>query len=251
MKNKEVLQEGERLDDLHYKGLMLLQNKKEFCFGIDAVILAGFAKVKEKERVLDLGTGTGVIPLLLSAKTDGESFWGCEVQETMAEMAKRSIAYNDLEGCVKIVHLDLKELTKEHTEGKFHVVTSNPPYMNTGGGLQNPYAGKAIARHEILCTLEDVVATAARMLLPNGRFYMVHRPQRLVDIFETCRKYHLEPKTLRMVHPFVDEEATMVLLECISHRNPLLKVLPPLVVYEAQNQYTKELNEIHYGNKEV
>lgn len=251
MKNKDLLQDGERLDDLHYKGLELIQNKKEFCFGIDAVILTGFTKVKENERVLDLCTGTGVIPLLLSAKTKGETFWGCEVQDTMVDMAKRSVAYNALESHVQIVHRDLKTLEKEHTDGKFHVVTCNPPYMNTGGGLVNPYAGKAIARHEILCTLDDVVAAAARMLLPNGRFYMIHRPQRLVEIFEVCRKYQLEPKTLRMVHPFATEEATMVLLECISHRNPLLKVLPPLVIYESQNQYTNELNEIHYGKKEV
>ncbi len=251
MKNKDLLRDGERLDDLQYKGLMLIQNKKEFCFGIDAVILSGFAKVKENERVLDLCTGTGIIPLLLFAKTEGEVFFGCEIQETMVDMAKRSVAYNGLDARVKILHHDLKELKKEHTDGKFHVVTSNPPYMNTGGGLINPYAGKAIARHEILCTLDDVVAAAARMLLPNGRFYMVHRPQRLVDIFETCRKYHLEPKTLRMVHPFSNEEATMVLIECISHRNPQLKVLPPLVIYESQNQYTAELNEIHYGTKEV
>ena len=174
----ELILEGERLDDLERKGYKIIQNPKKFCFGMDAVLLTGFSKVKEGERCLDLGTGTGIIPILLEARTQGEHFTGLEIQEESADMAARSVQYNHLEEKVDIVVGDIKEASQIFGAASFDVVTSNPPYMNDLHGLKNPELPKAIARHEVLCTLEDVVREAARLLKPGGRFYMVHRPFR-------------------------------------------------------------------------
>ena len=200
---KEIeLQEGERLDDLHRNGYHIIQNEKKFCFGMDAVLLSGFAKVKEGEKVLDLGTGTGIIPILLEAKTAGKHFSALEIQEESADMARRSVAYNGLEQKIDVVCGDIKEASNLFGAASFDVVTCNPPYMNNQHGLKNPDLPKAIARHEVLCTLEDVVREAAKVLKVNGRFYMVHRPFRLVEIINTLSKYKLEAKRMRFVHPY-------------------------------------------------
>ena len=182
MRNDITIHPHERVDDLHRDGHLIIQDPKRFCFGVDAVILSGFAKVKKGENVLDLGTGTGIIPILLAAKTEGKHFTGLEIQTESAEMANRSVLLNELEERVSIKEGDIKEAVQLFGASSFDVVTSNPPYMNEGGGLVNPFAAKAIARHEILCSLEDVVAAAARLLRPLGRFYMIHRPHRLTDI---------------------------------------------------------------------
>lgn len=236
----------ERLDDLHCKGYHIIQDPQRFCFGIDAVILSGFTRVKKGEQVLDLGTGTGIIPILLAAKTQGEKFTGLEIQQESAEMATRSVKLNELEERVSIVHGDLKEAKTFFGAGTFDVVVSDPPYMNEGGGLVNPGDAKAIARHEICCSLEDVVQTAGQMLKVNGRFYMIHRPHRLVDILTTLRQFHLEPKKVRFIHSYVDKEPSMVLIEAIKGAKAMVKIGAPLVIYESDGTYTKEIFELYY-----
>ena len=244
---KEVqLQEGERLDDLHRNGYCIIQNEKKFCFGMDAVLLSGFAKVKQRENVLDLGTGTGIIPILLEAKTDGKHFSALEIQQESADMARRSVVYNGLEEKIDVVCGDIKQASQIFGAASFDVVTCNPPYMNDQHGLKNPDLPKAIARHEVLCTLEDVVREAAKVLKVNGRFYMVHRPFRLAEIMTLMVKYHLEPKRMRLVYPYVDKEPNMVLIEGLKGGNSRITVEPPLIVYDAPGVYTEELKRMYY-----
>ena len=206
---------NERIDELQRNGYRIIQNEKKFCFGMDAVLLSGFARAGKGERVLDLGTGTGIIPILMEAKTEGESFTGLEIQEEMAEMAARSVKLNGLEEKVSIIQGDLKEASKRFGKASFDVVTCNPPYMNQNHGLKNPDEPKAIARHELLCSFEDVAREAAALLKSGGRLYLVHRPHRLTEIFETLRAHKLEPKRMKFVHPFADAEANMVLIEAV------------------------------------
>lgn len=239
------LKEHERLDDLHRNGYRIIQNDKAFCFGMDAVLLSGYAVVREGERAADLGTGTGIIPILLEAKTGGEHFTGLEIQAEMADMARRSVALNHLEEKIDIVCGDIKEASQIFGAASFDVVTTNPPYMNDAHGLQNPDPVKAIARHEVLCTLEDVVREGARLLVPSGRFYMVHRPHRLVEIINIMTSFKLEPKRIKFVHPFVDKEANMVLIEGIKGGKSMIKVEKPIIVYKEQGVYTDEIYDIY------
>lgn len=245
--NREIaLQENERLDDLQ-NGYFIIQNTKNFCYGIDAVLLDGFARVKPGERVLDMGTGTGIIPILLKAKTPGEHFTGLEIQEESAQMARRSVVYNGLEKDIEIRTGDIREAAAIFGRASFSVVTCNPPYMTGSHGLVNPHLPKAIARHEVLCTLEDVISQAAQVLEPRGRFYMVHRPFRLAEIMGLMMKYQLEPKRMRLVYPYVDKEPNMVLIEGLLGGNPRITVEKPLIVYERPGVYTDEIREI-YGD---
>ena len=239
------LKEHERLDDLHRNGYRIIQNEKAFCFGMDAVLLSGYAVVREGERAADLGTGTGIIPILLEAKTGGEHFTGLEIQAEMADMARRSVALNHLEEKIDIVCGDIKEASQIFGAASFDVVTTNPPYMNDAHGLQNPDPVKATARHEVLCTLEDVVREGAKLLVPGGRFYMVHRPHRLVEIINTMTSFKLEPKRIKFVHPFVDKEANMVLIEGIKGGKSMIKVEKPIIVYKEQGVYTDEIYDIY------
>lgn len=236
---------NERIDELQRNGYRIIQNEKKFCFGMDAVLLSGFARAGKGERVLDLGTGTGIIPILMEAKTEGESFTGLEIQEEMAEMAARSVKLNGLEEKVSIIQGDLKEASKRFGKASFDVVTCNPPYMNQNHGLKNPDEPKAIARHELLCSFADVAREAAALLKSGGRFYLVHRPHRLTEIFETLRAYKLEPKRMKFVHPFVDAEANMVLIEAFRGGRPQMRVEAPVIVYEKPGVYTKEIYEIY------
>lgn len=239
-----LVKPGERVDDLQ-NGYYVIQNPEKFCFGMDAVLLSGFAKIKKDECVLDMGTGTGIIPVLLKSKTPGEHFTGLEIQEECAEMAQRSVAYNNLEQDIDIVCGDIKEAAEIFGAASFHAVTSNPPYMIGQHGLQNPYMAKAIARHEILCTLEDVVSQAAKVLKDRGRFYMVHRPFRLVEIFQVLTRYKLEPKRMQLVYPFKDREPNMVLIEALKGGNSRITVEKPLIVYEKPGVYTEEILKIY------
>lgn len=243
--NKEHLLPDERIDDLHRNGYRIIQSPNKFCFGMDAVLLSGFAKVKQNETCLDLGTGTGIIPILLEAKTPGKHFVGLEIQEESASMARRSVLLNKQEEKVQIVTGDIKEASSIFGAASFDVVTSNPPYMTNHHGLQNPDMPKAIARHEVLCTLEDVVREAAKVLKQNGRFYMVHRPFRLVEIITCMTKYKLEPKRMKLVYPYVDKEPNMVLIEAIKGAKSMVKVEAPLIVYKEPNVYTDEIYEIY------
>lgn len=239
------LKEGERLDELHRNGYQIIQNSHKFCFGMDAVLLSGFAKVRPGERVLDLGTGTGIIPILLRGKTPGRDFTGLEIQEESADMARRSVAYNHLEDSISIVTGDIKEAAALFGAASFDVVTCNPPYMTGSHGLVNPEMPKAIARHEILCSLEDVVRETAKVLRPGGRFYMVHRPFRLAEIMSLLVRYRLEPKRMRLVYPFVDKEPNMVLLEALQGGRSRITVEKPLIVYKEQGVYTDEIYDIY------
>lgn len=236
-----LLREDERIDDLQRNHYGIIQRKGAFCFGMDAVLLSGFAAVRKGERVLDLGTGTGIIPILLTAKTEGEHFTGLEIQEESADMARRSVRYNCLEDKVDIVTGDIVEASRLFALASFDVVTSNPPYMNDAHGLKNPGDAKAIARHEVKCTLDEVVREGTRVLRPGGRFFMVHRPRRLIEIIQTMKQYGLEPKRLKFVHPYADREANMVLIEAVRGGGALLKVEPPVIVFDEQGEYSQEI----------
>lgn len=240
-----TLLEQERLDDLHRNGYSIIQNPAKFCFGMDAVLLSGFANVKAGETAIDLGTGTGIIPILLEAKTQGAHFTGLEIQPESADMAKRSVAYNHLENKIDIEIGNIKDASAQFGASSFHVVTTNPPYMTGQHVLTNPNEAKAIARHEILCTLEDVIRESARLLKPRGRFYMVHRPFRLSEIMCLMHQYGLEPKRMRLVHPFIDKEPNMVLIEGLRGGKPRITVEKPLIVYKEPGVYTDEIYEIY------
>ncbi len=235
------LKPEERLDDLQVNGYEIIQNPGRFCFGMDAVLLSNFARVKKGEKVLDLGTGTGIIPILLTAKTEGKSFVGLEIQEESADMARRSVAHNHLEAKVEIVTGDIKEAADIFGLASFDVITTNPPYMIGQHGIANASDTKAIARHEVLCTLEDILRESARILKPRGRFYMVHRPFRLAEIISKMVKYGIEPKRMRMVHPYVNKEPNMVLIEGVRGGNPRMTVERPLIVYKETGVYSDEL----------
>ena len=242
----EMLRDGERLDDLQIKGYEIIQNPGKFCYGMDAVLLSGFAKVKAGESALDLGTGTGILPILLEAKTKGKHFTGLEIQEESADMAKRSVLHNHQEEKIDIVTGDIKEASKLFANQFFDVITTNPPYMIGEHGLTNQNDAIKIARHEVLCTLDDILRESARLLHPGkGRFYMVHRPFRLAEILMKMSQHGIEPKRMRLVHPYVDKEPNMVLVEGIRGAKPRMTVEPPLIVYEKNQEYTKEILEIY------
>ena len=243
---KEIsLKENERLDELQRNGYQIIQNPQKFCFGMDAVLLSGFAKVKTGGTVLDLGTGTGIIPILMEAKTEASHLTGLEIQEESADMARRSVELNGLSAKIDIVTGDIKEADKLFQSASFDVVTSNPPYMIGEHGLQNPDAPKAIARHEVLCTLEDVVGQAAKLLKPGGHFYMVHRPFRLAEIINVMIQYKLEPKRMQLVYPFVDKEPNMVLIEGVRGGKSRMAVEKPLIIYKEPGVYMPEIYDIY------
>lgn len=237
--------ENERVDDLQYKGLKLIQKKDGFCFGIDAVLLSYFAQVPKRSRVIDLGTGTGIIAVLVAAKKEPEKVVGLEIQPDVAEMAERSVRLNDMGDKVSIVRGDIKDAVRMFGAASFDCVVTNPPYMEKGGGLLNPADTKAIARHEILCTLEDVISAASGLLKPGGKFSMVHRPQRLVDIIYNMRRYSIEPKILRFVHPSPGKKPNLILISGTKNGNAELRVQEPLYVYDDSGKYTKEIDEIY------
>lgn len=243
--NRVLLKENERIDDLERNGYHIIQDTRRFCFGMDAVLLSGFARVKDGARVLDLGTGTGIIPILLSAKTGAVHLTGLEIQEDSADMAWRSVRLNGLETKISIVTGDIKEAGSLFDAASFDVITCNPPYMTAQHGLTNPEDAKAIARHEILCTLEDVIEQTAKLLKPGGNFYMVHRPFRLAEIIVLLRTYKLEPKRMQLVHPFVDKEPNMVLIEANRGGKPRMTVEKPLIVYREPGVYMEEIYEIY------
>lgn len=235
----------ERVDDLQRNHYRIIQDPGRFCFGMDAVLLSGFANVKPGEHVLDLGTGTGIIPILLEAKTKGEHFTGLEIQPESADMAERSVKLNELTERINIVTGDIKEASSIFGASSFEVVTTNPPYMIGQHGISNPKDAKAIARHEILCDLDDILRESARLLKPQGRFYMVHRPFRLAEIFSKMIEYHIEPKRMKLVYPFVDKEPNMVLIEGLRGGRSRLTVEKPLIVYKEPGVYTDEIYDIY------
>lgn len=231
----------ERLDDLQIKGYEIIQKPGRFCFGMDAVLLSSYAKVKKNERALDLGTGTGILPILLEAKHDGVHYTGLEIQEESADMARRSVVHNGLQDKVEIVTGDIKEASEIFGNDSFDVITTNPPYMIGEHGLKNDNEALYIARHEALCTLDDILRESAKMLKVKGRFYMVHRPFRLPEILAKMCQYKIEPKRMQLVHPHIDKEPNMVLIEGLKGGRPRMKIDPPLIVYDEAGNYTEEL----------
>ena len=248
---QELLRPGEKIDDLQRSGLRIIQDPARFCFGMDAVLLTGFiqdgigGRSMAHEDLLDLGTGTGIIPLLMSAKSDCRHLIGLEIQPDSAEMAMRSVKLNGIEDRVRILQGDIKEADALFAPASFGIVTCNPPYMIGGHGLQNPESPKAIARHEVLCDFDDVARAAERLLKSGGHFYLVHRPFRLAEIMTTLRDHGLEPKRMRLVYPYVDREPNMVLLDCVRGGRPRLSVEKPLIVYKAPGKYTEEIYEVY------
>ena len=240
-----LLRDGERLDELNRNGYKLIQDQNRFCFGIDAVLLAAFADVRDGEKVLDIGTGTGVIPILMEARYGGSDYTGIEIQSDVADMAQRSVQYNGLEDKIKIVNADVKEAVSLYGTSSMDVITTNPPYMTVDSGIVNDNDTKAISRHEVCVTLEDIVRVSAALLREKGRFYMVHRPHRLMEIMSVMRRFELEVKRLRMVHPYVDKDANMVLIEASYWGGAFMKVLKPLIVYNSDGKYTEEVAKIY------
>lgn len=247
MTMREVpLKANERIDDLQRNGYQIIQNPEKFCFGMDAVLLTGFAYAGKKDLLLDLGTGTGIIPILMEAKYHPAHLTGLEIQEESADMARRSVALNGLSDTIDIVTGDIREAGSQMKSASFDCITCNPPYMIERHGLTNPEAPKAVARHEILCTLEDVVNAAAKLLKPGGHFFMVHRPFRLAEIMTTLSQCGLEPKRMRLVYPYVDKEPNMVLLEAVRGGKPRMTVEKPLIIFESAGVYTEEIRR-DYG----
>ena len=236
---------GERIDELQRNGYRIIQNPERFCFGMDAVLLSGFARAKKQERCLDLGCGNGIIPILMEAKTEGKHFTGLEIQPESADMARRSVALNGLQDRIDIVEGDIKDASKIFGASSFHVVTTNPPYMTAQHGLTNLYEAKTIARHEVLCNLEDIIRESARLLMPGGRFYMVHRPFRLAEIISLMVQYRMEPKRMRLVNPYVDREPNMVLIEGLRGGKSRMTVEKPLIVYKEPGKYTDEIYDVY------
>ena len=243
-----ILKENERIDDLEINGFRIIQNPFCFCFGMDAVLLANFARISPKADVIDLGTGTGIVPLLLAAKSKGQSWTGLEIQENMVDMARRSVEMNEVTEKVNILQGDLKAVREMFKPARFGAVTSNPPYMKENSGLKNPSDTIYISRHEVSASLEDVVSAASYLLKTNGTFTMVHRPSRLPEIMEMMVKYRLEPKRMQLVQPTVDKEPNLVLIEGVKEAGRECRILPALAVYDNEGNYTEEL--LRYYGKE-
>lgn len=246
-----TIREKERLDDLGIGGYEIIQNPEAFCFGMDAVLLSEFVKIREGEKVLDLGTGTGILPILLAAKTKAGYITGMDIQEYSVDMAARSVEHNGLSSRIDIVQGDIKEASKLFGRAVFDAVTCNPPYMIDDHGLKNQADCKAIARHEILCTFEDVAREAAALLKEGGNFFLIHRPFRLVEILNTLTQYKLEPKTMRFVYPFVDKEPNMVLIHGKKGARPRVTIERPLIVYKEPGVYTEEVSSIYIPRENI
>lgn len=243
--NEEWLKNDETLDDLQLKGICVIQKKDAFRFGVDAVLLANFAKVKKGARVIDLCSGTGIIPFILAGKTDAANITGIEIQEPMVDMAKRSVEFNKLQHRLDFINKDLKDIEFLKKLPKVDVVTVNPPYKLKNSGIINMNDENAIARHEICCTLEDVVKAAKGVLKDNGRIYMIHRPDRLADIICTMRQYKIEPKLIRMIQPNFRKAPNMVLIEGQNNGGTFLKWEAPLYIYNIEGGYTEEIDRIY------
>lgn len=239
------LKETERIDELQRNGYRIIQDPSRFCFGMDAVLLTGFAHAGKTDSLLDLGTGTGIIPLLMEAKYHCAHLTGLEIQAESADMAARSVELNGLSDKISIVTGDIREADKYFASASFDCITCNPPYMIGQHGIVNPGAPKAIARHEVLCTFEDVAAQTARLLKPGGHFFLVHRPFRLAEIMTTLVRYKLEPKRMQLVYPYVDKEPNMVLIEAVRGGKPRMSVEKPLIIFEKPGVYQPEITQIY------
>ncbi len=244
------LKENERIDDLEFNNLKIIQNKEGFCFGIDSVLLSDFSKnMKKNSKVIDLGTGTGIIPILLTGKTTNTQLTGIEIQEEVAQMAQRSVYLNKLENRVEILNMSILDLTNKFKRASFDVVTTNPPYKKINTGVVNENDKKLISRHEITATLEDFIKNASFLLKDFGEFYMVHRPERLVDIFSIMRENRIEPKKIKFVYPNKTKKTNLVLIKGVKNGKPFLEFENNLYVYNDEGKYTDDILEIY--NKKI
>ena len=240
------LMEGERIDDLEYKGIKIIQNKNYFCFGIDSILLTDFAKeIKDNARCIDLGTGNGILAILLSAKTNLSEIYGIEVQEKLAELARRNVVLNNMEQKVEIRAENIKNLLNIFPKKSFDYVITNPPHKENGTGIKNENIEKLIARHEIEASLSDFLNISYNLLKDNGTLYMVHRTERLVDILAELRKSKLEPKKIKFVFANVKEAPKLVLIKAVKNAKPFLKIEKPLYIYDENGDYTKEILKIY------
>lgn len=234
--------EDEKLDDLDYKNLKIIQKKDGFCFGMDSVMIANFAKISKKNAIIaDLGTGTGIISILIAAKNDVGQIYGFDIQEDMTQMASRSVKMNKLQDKIEIINADIVGLSKTSFKNKFDYVVTNPPYKKMNTGIVNENPKKLISRHEIKCTLNDIIYEASKLLKDNGVFYMVHRPERLPDILGLMRENKVEPKEIQLVYPNVNSQANLVLIKGVKYAKEYMKLLEPLIIYEKSGEYTEKL----------
>lgn len=246
------LKENERIDDLEYKGLKLIQNKDGFCFGVDSVLLSDYAKkIKKNAKVIDIGTGTGIVSILLCAKTNLEKIYGIEIQEEVAQMAIRSAKLNHLEDKFEVLNINVTDVFKVLNKYEYDVVVTNPPYKKANTGVKSIDEKQLISRHEVECTLEDIIENSSKLLRDLGEFYMVHRAERLVDIMCLLRKYKLEPKNIRFVHSKADEKPTLVLLRAVKCAKEFLKIDKPLVIYREDGEYTDEILTIYDKKRNI
>lgn len=243
-----MIKENEQLEVVDFNGLKIIQDPNSFRFGMDAVLLSHFAKPRPGDRIVDLGTGTGIIPILMAIRNKDTKFCGIEIQSSVADMAKQSVILNGLEDRIKIIEGDLKESPNYLGTRQYQMVTANPPYKKVGTGIINPNQSKAVARHEILCSLDDVLMVASKLLVVGGRLSMVHRPNRLGDILLGMKTYSLEPKTIRLVYPNLRKPPNMILIEAVLGGKPHLSWMPPLIVYNDHGEFTDELKEIYFGS---
>ena len=240
------LNKNEKIEDLQFKNLKIIQNKKGFCFGIDSILLSDFSKkIKENAKVLDLGTGTGIIATLLCGKTKLKEIIGIEIQKEVYEMAKKSIKLNKLENKFKIINEDILNLKKIFEKNSFDVIVTNPPYKKKGTGIKNEEKKKIISRHETTATLEDFIKVSQELLKDKGEFYMVHRPERLVDILTAMRSYKIEPKIIKFVYSNKNSESKLILIKGIKNAKPFLKIEKNLYIYDDDGNYTDEINKIY------
>ncbi|HZG16778.1 MAG TPA: tRNA1(Val) (adenine(37)-N6)-methyltransferase [Candidatus Bathyarchaeia archaeon] len=244
------LYESERIDDLLTHEMKIIQSKEVFCFSLDAVLLARFASVPKRGRILDLCTGNGAIPLIMSTRTQEATFDAVEIQPRLYDMASRNVRLNSLEARMTVHHGDVKDAVEVYGHQKFDLITCNPPYMPPASGEQNINEHYALARHEILLNLEDVIRVSSKLAKNGGKIALVHRATRLIDIVTLMRQYGIEPKRMRFVHPKRDAEPNIVLVEGIRGGKPELRIQPPLIVYEAEEVYCDELQEVYYGRRD-
>ncbi len=241
------IRENERIDDLQFKGLKLIQNSNQFCFGLDAVLLARFSSPKDIDKIIDLGTGTGIIPVMVSGLCGSCDIVGLEIQECMCEMANRSVIINSLEKRVKIISGDIKNISSLFEKAAFSLVISNPPYIKHGNGIVNGDEQKAISRHEVLCNLDDVCKAAGYLLSDKGRFSMVHKPERIIECFDSMRKYSIEPKKAQLVYPKESKAPSAVLIEGVKGANSGFTFLRPIIVMDNNDSYTCSITDIYSG----
>ena len=240
------LKENERIDDLEYKGLKIIQNKDGFCFGVDSILLSDYAKgIKKGSTVVDIGTGTGIVAILLCAKTNLKKIYGIELQEEVANIAQRNVELNGLDDKMEVININIKDVFSKLEKNKIDVIVTNPPYKKHDTGVKNLDTRQLISRHEVECTLEDIIKNASLLLKDLGEFYMVHRAERIVDIFVTLRKYKLEPKNIRFVHSKIGEKPNLVLVKAVKCAKEFLMIDKPFVIYGEEGNYTDEIYEIY------